>query len=571
MTHDREIEDLIRDALGARSERVQIERTSLDASPSRGPAGGRLRWLAAVAATVVAGVLLVSVLGEDDPADDDTPDLATRTTTTSESPTTTAAPGETTTTTMLDPAPDVPLEPDSGLPSTYGRVSFTDRGGDAWIADPMPSSLRLVLEGKRLSDGLEPAGAADVAAVRWIETMLGITDPTFVGSMGFNGPDEGVANTPDVPFGVYAVDEGGEVDRSRVALAIGTAQDPDGLWHVATVASPTLWISRVEWTPDGNLLVAGGGSAFEGTALLTIDRGEPTVVSVGALGPRSFAVEVPFESSDGLVEVMLQAGTAVEGEIPATAAFVTRPATSDLADPTFSVFGVAADDVLKVRSGPSASDDIVTTLAPDASGVRATGAVGGESATWIEVVTPEGVQGWVNRRFVVENRHVAVDSPAGQRMDDVAVGALCDLGAEPACGQFDAHWADRVEIGGVGVYADAPTPFTTVVDPLSTATLDFNPLPDFPCDECVMTTLDFLDVRAAEASAPRTVDIGIEPTFYGFGFDEAFLARFDTIVVRTPDSDPVFVNNDWRVYTFVFDWDGDQPVVRGVLRWGWTP
>ncbi len=67
-----------------------------------------------------------------------------------------------------------------------------------------------------------------------------------------------------------------------------------------------------------------------------------------------------------------------------------------------SVVGVAADDVLNVRSGPGVEYDIIAGLSPTATGVMLTGRetlVG--SSVWVEVVTDEGT-GWVNESYLAE-------------------------------------------------------------------------------------------------------------------------------------------------------------------------
>ena len=73
------------------------------------------------------------------------------------------------------------------------------------------------------------------------------------------------------------------------------------------------------------------------------------------------------------------------------------PALHDVVD-------VASDDVLNIRSGPTASAEIIGTLAPDARNVEVTGT--DESGTWGRVNTNER-SGWASLRFLrpVENGH----------------------------------------------------------------------------------------------------------------------------------------------------------------------
>lgn len=66
---------------------------------------------------------------------------------------------------------------------------------------------------------------------------------------------------------------------------------------------------------------------------------------------------------------------------------------------TMLVLGVAADDVLNVRSGPGTDADVVATLAPLATDVAATGAARLlPGSIWLEVEHADGT-GWANSSF----------------------------------------------------------------------------------------------------------------------------------------------------------------------------
>ncbi|MCF2871427.1 SH3 domain-containing protein [Octadecabacter sp. G9-8] len=64
----------------------------------------------------------------------------------------------------------------------------------------------------------------------------------------------------------------------------------------------------------------------------------------------------------------------------------------------FMIDGVAADDVLNIRSGPSPSDDVVGTLGPFTLNVE----VLDQRDGWAQVPTPEG-WGWVSKRYLADN------------------------------------------------------------------------------------------------------------------------------------------------------------------------
>lgn len=72
--------------------------------------------------------------------------------------------------------------------------------------------------------------------------------------------------------------------------------------------------------------------------------------------------------------------------------------------PRYTVTGVADSDVLYIRSSPSPQSRAVGQIPPRTTGLVGTGAeknVGG--GLWREVVY-DGLQGWVNARFLMEER-----------------------------------------------------------------------------------------------------------------------------------------------------------------------
>lgn len=64
----------------------------------------------------------------------------------------------------------------------------------------------------------------------------------------------------------------------------------------------------------------------------------------------------------------------------------------------FRVYGVDSDDVLNIRSGPSADHAVMATIPPGATGVRITGQC---IDVWCQV-SYKSVTGWANRRYLVE-------------------------------------------------------------------------------------------------------------------------------------------------------------------------
>jgi Bacterial SH3 domain len=63
---------------------------------------------------------------------------------------------------------------------------------------------------------------------------------------------------------------------------------------------------------------------------------------------------------------------------------------------SFRVAGVASDDVLNVRNGPSADHALIGRLPPDADGIRIAGA---SVSAWCPI-QHRGLSGWVNRVYL---------------------------------------------------------------------------------------------------------------------------------------------------------------------------
>lgn len=87
----------------------------------------------------------------------------------------------------------------------------------------------------------------------------------------------------------------------------------------------------------------------------------------------------------------------------------SRAAPMPASQPRFRVANVRADDVLNVRSGPSAEHDIVGMLAPGSHGIAVVSAC---QAQWCPVQR-DGTAGWVNSAFLApEVMPVALTAPS---------------------------------------------------------------------------------------------------------------------------------------------------------------
>ena len=90
-----------------------------------------------------------------------------------------------------------------------------------------------------------------------------------------------------------------------------------------------------------------------------------------------------------------------------------QPQPAESGTGSYSVTGVASDDVLNVRSGPGADNTIVGMLPPNASGITLTGqsAQSSDGGSWWQIsdATLPGGTGWVNARFLTAG---AAQAPA---------------------------------------------------------------------------------------------------------------------------------------------------------------
>lgn len=109
----------------------------------------------------------------------------------------------------------------------------------------------------------------------------------------------------------------------------------------------------------------------------------------------------------------------------------------------FAVTGVAADDALNLRAGPSSAAPVLGTLAPDARGVEVLGF--SPDGAWARLGLPEG-EGWVARRFLDEE-------PADPR---VAPLPLRCLGTEPFWSLTVTEEAATYELPGAAPRALRP-------------------------------------------------------------------------------------------------------------------
>ena len=111
----------------------------------------------------------------------------------------------------------------------------------------------------------------------------------------------------------------------------------------------------------------------------------------------------------------------------------TAPQPQAQATPAgYAVTGVAADDMLNVRSGPGVGNMITGMLPPNATGILPTGqsAQSADGGTWWQIADPAlpGGTGWVNARFLAP----AQAAPPQQAATEQPVEAHSAEGPDPA-------------------------------------------------------------------------------------------------------------------------------------------
>ncbi|MDQ3146699.1 MAG: META domain-containing protein, partial [Actinomycetota bacterium] len=208
--------------------------------------------------------------------------------------------------------------------------------------------------------------------------------------------------------------------------------------------------------------------------------------------------DILYLASDDTVTYLDRAGA---GDAAATTTTVGdgRAATFDN-DPRlrWSVVAVEADDVLNVRDRPDAGAAVVGSLDPGTTGLLVSDEsqpVAGEE--WRQVLTPGGVTGWANGRYLAAQPREfgAVERGLAEKQ---ARSLVAWARGEEAVGPEVWLSDDGLWVGGLGVYADAPTPNTRIpaaeLADRSGWTRDrtFDVGLQGECGECTKPLLDFL-------------------------------------------------------------------------------
>ncbi len=235
--------------------------------------------------------------------------------------------------------------------------------------------------------------------------------------------------------------------------------------------------------------------------------------------------------------------------------------------------------MLNVRDRPDADAAVVDTLAPATTGLlmsEGSKSVGGEE--WRQVLTPDGVTGWANDRYLAAQPREfgAVERGLAEKQ---ARSLVAWARGEEAVGPEVWLSDDGLWVGGLGVYADAPTPNTRIpaaeLADRSGWTRDRTfEAGDFDeCGECSKPLLDFLRFDALRPDHGFLVDdVGqnLPPnvgTLYRDGPVDQFAGAHSVTVDQPASTDGL----GWQRITVWFEWSSGTPRALAILTWGWTP
>jgi uncharacterized protein YgiM (DUF1202 family) len=234
----------------------------------------------------------------------------------------------------------------------------------------------------------------------------------------------------DTPLGTklpvrYAVDGKISGQARDLASYLGAASDT-GKWWVNTDQLCHKWNRWFDSEPqclrlrrEGRTILWRNQDGNSGTAVIAV----PAPIQAAAVPPtetkmrtaasaaplsltNSFAAAQPAETPAGAAQPFkpeempaVTEAPALVAQVPSTLAESSRqalPAPKPPAEPVYMVANVERDDVLNVRSGPSAEFDVVGEFKPGSRGIAITGAC---RSQWCPV-QHQSTSGWVNRMYL---------------------------------------------------------------------------------------------------------------------------------------------------------------------------
>lgn len=248
-------------------------------------------------------------------------------------------------------------------------------------------------------------------------------------------------------------------------------------------------------------------------------------------------------------------------------------------DLVWTAVAVEDDDVLNVRQDADPGAPILDELAPWSTAFSVTSEMEvNDTGTWRRIQVGDDTRGWVNARFLVAQPEVLTLEHERQMVamaEEVVSWALDGEGAP------DTWLADRaLWVGGIGIYADAPTPWTWIPAARLQARSEWNQprifdlgFPGSECgSECIVSLVDFLKFRDLDETARYLVDDIPSQNARGFIDGKLRLAPefLHRVVIDKPET-PEGNLTDWQRIHLVFDWSSGEPRVALIHTHGWTP
>ena len=267
-------------------------------------------------------------------------------------------------------------------------------------------------------------GLADIASIGAFQLAciafsgLALAQPVLLSGEALRDAVSGGTVEIDTPIGTtvpvkVGTDGSLNGEAGSVAFILGSSHD-QGRWWIENGQLCQRWSTWfhgdkrcLRIVRDGNRIAWERDDGETGTA--TLYPKPPAVAVVAAEGPRSSlggpppvpdvaATELQPQPVTATAPARIEAPPAPVRKTPVRAILpLKRPAQKPAAGASFWVSGVAANDVLNVRQGPSADATVLGSIPPQSRGVRI---AGGCAGLWCQVQF-EKLRGWVNRSYLV--------------------------------------------------------------------------------------------------------------------------------------------------------------------------
>ena len=280
--------------------------------------------------------------------------------------------------------------------------------------------------------------------------------------------------------------------------------------------------------------------------------------------------------------------TTVTQEMLDAHARATEPARGNLVEPSalglvWTVIAVHDGDQLNIREAPDPNAAVLAELPPWSTNFAATDDTDqNEHGTWRRIVIDDQRQGWANARFLVA-QPPALDDTDEAEMIDTTEGLVA--WARGSSDRPQTWLADQaLWVGGIGVSADGPTPWTWIPATDLTLPADWNRqrdfsdgfdiLEDFDCgSDCLRSLNEFLRLDSLDETTRSLVDdVPPEGTR---GLADGALWRapesLHRVALDKPNSNADAGPFDWQRVHFVFDWSSGEPLIALIHTHGWTP